>query len=48
HVTAGRATTTGGYTYAKGSGQNMGLYNVFYTTTLKMTGTNYYVIGTCP
>ncbi|HSV44888.1 MAG TPA: PHB depolymerase family esterase [Ramlibacter sp.] len=48
HVTAGRATTTGGYTYAKGSNQNMGLYNVFYTTTLKMTGTNYYVIGTCP
>jgi len=48
HVTAGRATTSGGYTYAKGSNQNMGLYNVFYTTTLKMTGTNYYVIGTCP
>jgi poly(3-hydroxybutyrate) depolymerase len=48
HVTAGRATTSGGYTYANGSGQNMGLYNVFYTTTLKMTGPNYYVIGTCP
>jgi poly(3-hydroxybutyrate) depolymerase/chitodextrinase len=48
HVQAGRATTSGGYTYAKGSNQNMGLYNTFYTTTLKMTGTNYYVIGTCP
>jgi poly(3-hydroxybutyrate) depolymerase len=48
HVTAGRATTSGGYVYAKGSNQNMGLYNVFVTTTLKMTGTNYYVIGTCP
>lgn len=47
HVTAGRATTSGGYVYAKGSNQNMGLYNVFVTTTLKMTGTNYYVIGTC-
>ena len=48
HVAAGRATTSGGYAHARGSGQNMGLYNVFYTTTLKMTGTNYYVIGTCP
>jgi hypothetical protein len=26
----------------------MGLWNTFATTTLKMTGTNYYVIGTCP
>jgi hypothetical protein len=48
HVTAGRAHTSGGYAYANGSNQNMGLYNTFYTTTLKMTGTNYYVIGTCP
>ena len=48
HVVAGRATTTGGYVYAKGSMQNMGLYNTFVTKTLKMTGTNYYVIGTCP
>jgi hypothetical protein len=39
---------SGGYTYAKGSNQNMGLWNTFTTTTLKMTGTNYYVIGTCP
>ncbi|HRE16939.1 MAG TPA: PHB depolymerase family esterase [Rhodocyclaceae bacterium] len=49
HVTAGRATTSGGYTYAKGSGQNMGLYNTFTTTKLRQTGTNYYVIdNTCP
>jgi poly(3-hydroxybutyrate) depolymerase len=48
HTTAGRATTSGGYTYANGSMQNMGLWNTFTTTTLKMTGTNYYVIGTCP
>jgi hypothetical protein len=48
HTTTGRATTSGGYTYAKGSNQNMGLWNVFITTTLKQTGPNYYVIGTCP
>lgn len=48
HTTAGRAYQSGGYTYANGSAQNMGLWNVFTTTTLKMTGTNYYVIGTCP
>jgi poly(3-hydroxybutyrate) depolymerase len=48
HTTAGRAHQSGGYTYANGSNQNMGLWNTFVTTTLKMTGTNYYVIGTCP
>ena len=48
HVTAGRAYQSGGITYANGSNQNMGLWNVFVTKTLKMTGTNYYVIGTCP
>jgi poly(3-hydroxybutyrate) depolymerase len=48
HTTAGRAYTAGGYTYANGSNQNMGLWNTFVTTTLKQTGTNYYVIGTCP
>lgn len=48
HVSAGRVTTSGGYAYARGSNQNMGLYNVFYTTTLKMTAPNYHVIGTCP
>ena len=48
HTTAGRAHQSGGITYANGSNQNMGLWNVFVTTTLKQTGTNYYVIGTCP
>ncbi len=48
HTTAGRAHQSLGTTYANGSNQNMGLWNVFVTTTLKMTGTNYYVIGTCP
>jgi hypothetical protein len=48
HTTAGRAYQSGGYAYANGSNQNMGLWNLFTTRTLKMTGTNYYVIGTCP
>ena len=48
HTIAGRATALYGYTYAKGSNQNMGLWNIYTTTTLKKTGTNYYVIGTCP
>jgi poly(3-hydroxybutyrate) depolymerase len=48
HVTAGRAHDSGGYALANGSNANMGLDNLFYTTTLKKTGTNYYVIGTCP
>ncbi len=48
HVLAGRATTNFIYTYAKGSGQSMGLYNVFVTNTLKQTSPGYYVIGTCP
>lgn len=48
HTTAGRAHASGGLTYANGSNQAMGLWNVFVTTTLKQTGPNYYVIGTCP
>jgi poly(hydroxyalkanoate) depolymerase family esterase len=44
HVVAGRAHQTGGYTYANGSNQNMGLYNVFTTHGLRQTGTNAYVI----
>ena len=48
HTLAGRAYAAGGYTYALGSNQNMGLWNVFVTNTLKQTSTNYYVIGTCP
>lgn len=45
HVTAGRAHTTGGYVYANGSNQNMGLYNVFVTHTLKESPTGYFVIA---
>jgi len=48
HTTAGRAHVAFGITYANGSNQNMGLWNVFVVTTLKQTGPNYYVIGTCP
>ncbi|MFO1273129.1 MAG: PHB depolymerase family esterase [Rubrivivax sp.] len=48
HTTAGRAHQSLGIAYANGSNQNMGLWNVFVTTTLKQTGPNYYVIGTCP
>ncbi|KAB1929845.1 PHB depolymerase family esterase, partial [Micromonospora sp. ALFpr18c] len=45
HVTAGRAYQSGGYAYANGSNQRMGLYNTFYTTALKQTAPNYWVIG---
>jgi poly(3-hydroxybutyrate) depolymerase len=48
HTTAGRAHQSAGYALANGSNQNMGLWNVFVTTTLKQTAPNYYVIGTCP
>lgn len=48
HTQAGRAYQQGGYAYANGSNQNMGLWNVFISTTLKQTAPNYYVIGTCP
>ena len=47
HTMAGRAYVLGGYTYANGSAQYMGLWNIYTTTTLKMTASNYYVIGTC-
>ncbi|MFF2750265.1 PHB depolymerase family esterase [Kitasatospora sp. NPDC058048] len=45
HVSAGRATQTGGQTYALGSGQSMGLWNTFVTHTLKQTGPGYYVLA---
>jgi hypothetical protein len=48
HTMAGRAYALYGLTYAYGSNQSMGLWNIYSTTTLKMTGNNYYVIGTCP
>ncbi|WP_037470243.1 extracellular catalytic domain type 1 short-chain-length polyhydroxyalkanoate depolymerase [Shewanella waksmanii] len=48
HVLAGRATTNGIYAFALGSNANMGLYNIFYSTTLAQTADGYYQIGTCP
>ncbi|MFF8982390.1 alpha/beta hydrolase family esterase [Streptomyces globisporus] len=50
HVRAGRATTTGGQVYAKGSGQYLGLYNTFVTHTLKEFPAGHYVVadGSCP
>ncbi|MFJ6196239.1 alpha/beta hydrolase family esterase [Micromonospora sp. NPDC092111] len=45
HVAAGRAYQSGGYAYALGSNQRMGLYNTFYTSTLKQTAPTYWVIG---
>lgn len=48
HVRLGRAHVSWGYALANGSNQNMGLYNIFVRTTLKQTGSNYYLIGTCP
>lgn len=44
-VAAGRAHTSGGYTYANGSNANMGLYNVFVTHTLKESPAGYFVIA---
>ncbi|MGE5385372.1 MAG: PHB depolymerase family esterase [Betaproteobacteria bacterium] len=49
HVQAGRAHDSLGTAYANGSNANMGLDNTFYTTKLRQTGTNYYIIdSTCP
>lgn len=48
HVQAGRAYDSGGYALAKGSNQNMGLNNLFYTQTLAQTSAAYYIIGNCP
>ena len=49
-VQAGRATTSGGFTYAKGSQQNMGLYNTFVTHTLKESPPGYFTLADtgCP
>ncbi|MEV4348254.1 PHB depolymerase family esterase [Actinoplanes sp. NPDC049596] len=44
HTTAGRAHQSGGYTYANGSNQAMGLWNVLVTNGLRRTGDNYYVL----
>ncbi|MDH6594157.1 poly(3-hydroxybutyrate) depolymerase [Variovorax sp. TBS-050B] len=47
HTIAGRAYALYGFTYAYGSGQAMGLWNIYVTTTLKETAPGYYVIGSC-
>ncbi|MEU8882517.1 fibronectin type III domain-containing protein [Streptomyces hydrogenans] len=43
HTTAGRAHQSGGYTYANGSNQNLGLWNVLATSTIKQTSPGYWV-----
>lgn len=48
HTLTGRAYALYGYTYAYGSNQYMGLWNIYVSTTLKQTSPNYYVVGTCP
>jgi poly(hydroxyalkanoate) depolymerase family esterase len=45
HVQAGRAYHSGGYVYARGSNQLMGLYNIFQYTSLRQTGPDYWVVG---
>ncbi|MFG3506788.1 PHB depolymerase family esterase [Streptomyces sp. NPDC047821] len=45
HVRAGRATTSGGHTYAKGSDQAMGLYNTFVTHTLRESPAGHYTLA---
>lgn len=48
HVVADRATTNGFYTYAVGSGEYMGLYNIFASAMLAETSEGYYELGSCP
>lgn len=47
HVAAGRAQSSFGLAYAKGSRQAIGLDNAFVTTSLRRVSKDYYVIGTC-
>jgi hypothetical protein len=47
-VEAGRAHQALGYVYANGSNDDMGLYTLGMSTSLKETSPGYYVIGTCP
>lgn len=50
HVAAGRATTSGGYVFARGSGQAMGLYTVFTRHTLRQSPPGHYTVADarCP
>ncbi|MEU6742524.1 extracellular catalytic domain type 1 short-chain-length polyhydroxyalkanoate depolymerase [Streptosporangium sandarakinum] len=45
HTAAGRAYVSGGYTYAKGSDDPMGLWNTFTTHTLRQTGPDHWVLA---
>jgi feruloyl esterase len=45
HTQAGRAYQSLGQTYANGSNQAMGLWNVFVSHTLRQTGPNHYVLA---
>jgi poly(hydroxyalkanoate) depolymerase family esterase len=45
HTTAGRAHQTGGEAFANGSNQDLGLWNVFVTHTLRQTGPNFWIIA---
>lgn len=45
HTQAGRAYQSLGQTYANGSNQAMGLWNIFVIHTLRQTGPNYYVLA---
>lgn len=49
HVQQGRAYAPGdGYAYAEGSDERMGLYNTYYTTTLKETSAGYFeIVDSC-
>lgn len=44
HVLQGRAYLNGGYVFANGSNQKMGLYNIFIKTNLCKTNENYFII----
>lgn len=48
HTTAGRAYVSFGITYANGSNDNMGLWNVFVHNWLREVAPDYYEIGQCP
>jgi len=48
HTMAARAYASYGYAFAYGSQQNLGLWSSTVITTLKRTGSGYYVVGTCP
>jgi hypothetical protein len=47
HVLAGRAHDWFFIAWSNGANQMMGLDNIFFKTTLKQTGPNVYVVGSC-